>query len=155
MDIIRRPVHELFQVYPEKQLLGEVKGQVWMCCKKTQNSSGSLHSRCNNPKINQDPNLKRDKVLLLSIPGIGDITAAVYLAEVPDVSRFSQAKQLDAYAGLTPGQRESGSSVHGQPHLVKWGNAQLRTAFYALSAYRWNPVIAALHQRMQERGKRG
>ncbi len=105
--------------------------------------------------IDQDPDLKRDKVLLLSIPGIGDTTAAVFLAEVQDVSRFSQARQLDAYAGLTPGQRESGSSVHGRPHLVKWGNAQLRTAFYmpALSAYRWNPVIASLHQRMQERGK--
>jgi transposase len=105
--------------------------------------------------IDQDPDLKRDKELLLSIPGIGDTTAAVFLAEVPDVSRFSQARQLDAYAGLTPGQRESGSSVHGRPHLVKWGNVQLRTAFYmpALSAYRWNPVIAALHQRMQERGK--
>lgn len=105
--------------------------------------------------IDQDPDLKRDKELLLSIPGIGDTTAAVFLAEVADVSRFSQARQLDAYAGLTPGQRESGTSVHGRPHLIKWGNAQLRTAFYmpALSAYRWNPVLAALHQRMQERGK--
>jgi transposase len=105
--------------------------------------------------IDQDSNLKEDKELLLSIPGIGDTTAAVFLAEVQDVSRFSQARQLDAYAGLTPGQRESGSSVHGRPHLVKWGNAQLRTAYYmpALSAYRWNPVIAALHQRMQDRGK--
>jgi transposase len=105
--------------------------------------------------IDRDPGLKRDKELLLSIPGIGDTTAAVFLAEVQDVSRFSQARQLDAYAGLTPGQRESGTSAHGRPHLIKWGNVQLRTAFYmpALSAYRWNPVIAALHQRMQERGK--
>jgi transposase len=104
--------------------------------------------------IDQDPDLKQDKELLLSIPGIGDTTAAVFLAEVQDVSRFSQAKQLDAYAGLTPGQRQSGSSVHGRPHLVKWGNAQLRTAFYmpALSAYRWNPIIAGLHQRMLGRG---
>ena len=43
--------------------------------------------------IDQDPDLKRDKELLLSIPGIGDTTAAVFLAEVPDVSRFSQARQ--------------------------------------------------------------
>jgi transposase len=105
--------------------------------------------------IDQDPDLKQDKELLLSIPGIGDTTAAVFLAEVQDVSRFSQASQLDAYAGLTPGQRESGSSVHGRPHLVKWGNAQLRTAFYmpAISAFRWNPIIAGLYQRMLDRGK--
>jgi transposase len=42
--------------------------------------------------IDQDPDLKRDKELLLSIPGIGDTTAAVFLAKVPDVSRFAQAR---------------------------------------------------------------
>lgn len=105
--------------------------------------------------IDRDPNLKQDRELLTSIPGIGDTTAATFLAEVPDVNAFPQASQLAAYAGLTPGQRQSGSSLKGQGKLVKWGNAYLRAALFmpALSAHRWNPIIAALRHRLLERGK--
>lgn len=105
--------------------------------------------------IDQHPGLKADKELLVSIPGIADTTAAVFLAEVPDVSRFQQARQLAAYAGLTPGQQRSGTSLHRPGRLVKWGNAHLRSAFFmpALSAHRWNPFVAALRTRLQERGK--
>ena len=108
-----------------------------------------------NDHIDQHPDLKADKELLQSIPGIGDVLAATFLAEVRDVSRFQNAGQVAAYAGLTPGQRQSGSSLHSPGHLVKWGNPLLRSAFFmpALSAHRWNPVIAALKLRLEERGK--
>jgi len=43
--------------------------------------------------IDQHPGLKEDKRLLTSIPDIGDLTAALFLAEIPDVSRFQQAGQ--------------------------------------------------------------
>lgn len=107
--------------------------------------------------IDQHPDLKRDKELLTSIPGVGDVVAAVFLAEVPDVSRFPQATQLAAFAGLTPGQRQSGSSLNGRSRLVKWGNTYLRAVLFmpALSAHRWNPLIAALKQRLEDRGKNG
>lgn len=106
--------------------------------------------------IEQHPDLKRDKELLVSIPGVGDIVAAVFLAEVPDVSRFSQASQLAAFAGLTPGQQQSGMST-GRSRLVKWGNTYLRAVLFppALSAHRWNPIVAALKQRLEDRGKNG
>jgi transposase len=89
--------------------------------------------------------------LLLSIPGIGPTTAAKFLAEVPDIRLFESADQLAAYAGLVPRQHFSGSSVHGKSTLAKTGNTYLRTAFYmpALSAERFNPVIAALVQRLR------
>ena len=105
--------------------------------------------------IDEDPDFRRDKELLTSIPGIGDITAAALLAEIPDVGRFAHASQLDAYAGLTPGQRQSGKSIPVQGHLVKWGNAHLRAALFmpALSSHRWNPIIAALRLRLQARDK--
>jgi transposase len=104
--------------------------------------------------IDQHPGLKADKELLVSIPGIGDITAALFLAEVPDIERFSQAKQLAAFAGLTPGEHQSGAQ-RKPGRLVKWGRARLRTPFYmpALSAHRSNPIIAALRERLQARGK--
>src|SRR5690606_249666 len=63
--------------------------------------------------------------------------------------------QLAAFAGLTPAQQQSGSSVRRPSRLVKWGNAHLRTAFYmpALSAHRFNPLLAALRERLLARGK--
>lgn len=105
--------------------------------------------------IDQHPDLKADKELLISIPGISDTVAATFLAEIPDVRLFAQADQVAAFAGLTPGEHRSGSSVHRPGRLVKWGNAHLRSVFYmpALSAHKWNPIIASLKQRLAERGK--
>lgn len=107
--------------------------------------------------INSQPDLKQQYELLLTIPGVGEKIASTFLAEVPDVHRFAQAAQLAAFAGLTPGERQSGSSLHGKGKLVKWGNAHLRSVFYmpALSAHRWNPIIAALRERLKAKEKHG
>jgi transposase len=105
--------------------------------------------------IDQHPDLKRQTELLTSIPGIGDLTAFSFLAEVGDLSAFDSADQVAAYAGLTPCQRQSGSSLRGQAHLSRIGNPALRRALYfpALTAMRHNPPIAALAQRLTDRHK--
>jgi len=101
--------------------------------------------------IDQHPDLKAQKDLLVSIPGIGDITAAALLGEVRDFRAFDSARQLAAYAGLVPEQRTSGTSVRKKPRLVKRGNVHLRTALYmpALTALKYNPVTCALSYRME------
>lgn len=101
--------------------------------------------------IQQDDQTKAHFELLLSIPGIGSSTAAKFLAEVPDIRFFESADQLAAYAGLVPRHHLSGSSVRGKSTLAKTGNTFLRTAFYmpALSAERFNPLIAAFAQRLR------
>jgi transposase len=105
--------------------------------------------------IASTPTLKRQAKLLVSIPGIGLKTAAVILAEVQDISRFDDVRQLVAYAGLCPQERQSGTSVRGKAHLSKKGNARLRKALYmpALTAKRWNPLLKATAERLTERGK--
>ena len=105
--------------------------------------------------IDRHPPLRQQRDLLISIPGIGDIAAAKFIAEVPDVSRFDSAAQLAAYAGLTPRIQHSGSSVHRRGKLVKTGNVRFRTAFYmpALAAMRYNPIIQAMVRRLDARGK--
>ena len=110
---------------------------------------------CISEHIDRHPDLKEKRELLTSIPGLGKLSAAKFLAEVPDVSRFDSAAQLAAFAGLTPRQRQSGSSVRGAAHLSKTGNKRLRTLFYmpALCALRFNPLIQPLAQRLRERGK--
>jgi transposase len=109
-----------------------------------------------NDLIDQDPTLRQQHELLTSIPGIGDTTAASFMAEVPDVTRFESAGQLAAHAGLTPRQHHSGSSVHRPSRLVKTGSSRLRTLFYlpALAAIRWNPIVSALANRLAARGKK-
>ena len=105
--------------------------------------------------IDQHPDLKRERELLTSIKGIGDKTAAIILGELPDVDNFDHSGQAVAYAGLSPQQHFSGSSVHKRSRLTKTGNKKLKTALYfpALSALQHNPIVKALALRLEERGK--
>lgn len=102
------------------------------------------------------PDLQQQHELLVSIPGIGAQTAATLLGEVGTFDHFHSAAQLAAYAGLTPRQYQSGTSVHRPSHLCKTGNAALRKALYfpALAALRYNPLIQALRDRLRAAGKR-
>jgi transposase len=49
---------------------------------------------------------------LLSIPGVGYLTALVVRAEIGDISRFSKAEQLICYCGLSPSVRQSADSIY-------------------------------------------
>lgn len=104
--------------------------------------------------INTHPDLKADRDLLLSIPGIAEVTAARILAELPDVAQFASAQDAAAYAGLAPSQYRSGTSVRKRTRLSKRGNARLRAALYfpAMSACRFNPLVRALYERLLARG---
>jgi transposase len=93
--------------------------------------------------ILDDAQLKRQFELLLSIPGIGELTAAKLLGEIRDVSAFEDARQLAAYAGVTPRNFVSGTSVHKKSRMSKMGNANLRKTLYmpAISAKRHNSIV--------------
>jgi len=105
-------------------------------------------------QVADDPALKRQSELVDSIPGIGPTTAAALLAEI-DFGAYPSARQVAAQAGLTPRQRQSGTSVHGRPRLSKQGASQLRRILFfpAIVAKRHNPVIRAFAKRLAERGK--
>jgi transposase len=105
--------------------------------------------------IQSHPDLQQQQKLPTSIPGIGDLTAAKLLAEVERLCSYKSARQAAAYAGLTPRQHQSGSSVRGQTRLSKAGNARVRKALYfpAVVAMRFNPIIRDLCQRLRERHK--
>jgi transposase len=105
--------------------------------------------------FDQYPALKAQRDLLTSIPGIADTTATTLLAEIRDIAAFDSATQLAAFAGLTPREFSSGSSVHGKPRLSKIGNSRLRKALYmpAIVARRYNPPILAFCERLLAKGK--
>lgn len=105
--------------------------------------------------IDNHPSLKQQRDLLSSIPGIGDLTAAKFLAEIIDINHYSSTRQVAAFAGLVPRQHQSGSSVRAKPRLCKVGASRLRKALYfpAIVATSHNPTIKAMSQRLREPGK--
>ena len=106
-------------------------------------------------RIDSHPRLKRQSELLDTIPGIAETTAAVLLAEVPDIKEYRSARQVAAFAGLVPRERQSGSSVRGRVRLSKIGNARLRKALYfpAITALRCSPFFQAWAEGLRQRGK--
>jgi transposase len=107
--------------------------------------------------IDQNPNLKQKKELLVSIPGIGKATVAVILAELDNLERFSHVRELVAFVGLAPKETLSGSSIKGKPRLCKVGQARLRKALYmpALVSIQCNPIMMIFYNRLKEKGKNG
>jgi transposase len=104
--------------------------------------------------VEEDERMGRRLDALLSIPGIGPITALTLLAlfrKYPGATR----SQIVALAGLDPIQFQSGTSVHGKTRISKRGNRELRKRLYqaTLSAARYNPTVKALHRRLKEQGE--
>ncbi|HUF80513.1 MAG TPA: IS110 family transposase [Burkholderiales bacterium] len=104
--------------------------------------------------IDHHPDLKAQRDLLDSVPGLGPATCAWLIAEL-NAKRFMCARSAAAYTGLTPAHWLSGTSVKGKPRLSKRGNAQLRKALYwpAITALRCNPIVQAMADRLRARGK--
>jgi len=95
---------------------------------------------------------------LQTIPGVGPSIAATLIAEIGDITRFSDFDQLLAYAGVHPAERSSGrkgSNPETAWHMSKAGNSHLRAATYrmAVVGIQHNPVIAAHYTRKRAAGK--
>lgn len=104
--------------------------------------------------IDQHPTLRTQRDLLVTIPGIGETTAAIVLGELLDISRFSSARQVAAFAGL-PRLRVSGTSVRSRGVLSKLGSGRLRKALYfpAIAAIRFHPALRPFAGRLRRAGK--
>ncbi len=91
-----------------------------------------------------------------SIPGIGDVTAAILTAFIRDIDRFETPNQLVAYFGAMPIEVGSGVDRDGKARGVKRyimsrrGNDLVRRYLWmaALSAVRYNPAVRALYARV-------
>ena len=66
---------------------------------------------------------------LMSVPGVGPITALTFAASVEDPHRFARSEDVGAYAGLVPRRSQSGErDVRG--HISKAGDSMLRKSLY-------------------------
>lgn len=89
---------------------------------------------------------------LSSIKGVGTMTVAALLAEVPELGRLSR-REVSTLVGVAPINRDSGT-MRGR-RTIFGGRAGVRTALYmaALVATRFNPVIKAFYIRLVDAGK--
>jgi transposase len=91
---------------------------------------------------------------LMSCKGVGLVTAATVLAELPPVTPQTEVRALCAWAGLTPRRWQSGNH-EGPTRLSRKGNVYLRQALYmpALVAKRYNPLLRTFALRLAANGK--
>lgn len=89
---------------------------------------------------------------LISIKGVGAMTAATLLAEVPELGKLSR-REISALVGVAPINRDSGT-MRGR-RTIFGGRARVRTALYmaTLVATRFNPVLKAFYTRLLTAGK--
>jgi transposase len=99
-------------------------------------------------KVLESPAAQR----LLSIPGVGQSTAALVVAEIGEIDRFDRDEELVSYAGLDPMVHQSGDTeVHGS--ISKEGSAPLRWALVQCAhvAVRYDDYLGNFYTRLKRR----
>jgi transposase len=102
--------------------------------------------------IQQSPAWQEKATLLKTVPGVGQQTARILIAELPELGQGSR-QQLAALVGLAPFNCDSGQS-RGQRRIFG-GRSQVRQALYmaTVTAIRCNPTLRAYYHRLRESGK--
>lgn len=97
-------------------------------------------------------NLKPAMELLISIPGIGNLTASYMLAFLPELGKLDH-KQIAALVGVAPFNRDSG--LFRGKRFIQGGRAILRKILYmaALASIRWYTEMRLFYQRLRKQGK--
>ncbi len=103
-------------------------------------------------QIKSDPDQARAYRILMSVPGIGPVTAAALLGCLPELGRLD-SRQAAALAGTAPFARDSGAKKGVR--RIRGGRFRPRRALYmaALTAVRFNKDMSELYDRLTGRGK--
>jgi transposase len=99
-----------------------------------------------------DPDFRRRLALLVSVPGVGAVTAAGLLAELPELGTMNRGEAAKL-VGLAPINRDSGL-LRGK-RMIGGGRTQVRCALYmaTMVATRYNKIIRRHYQQLLVRGK--
>jgi hypothetical protein len=103
-------------------------------------------------RLQTEPELASRFAILVSIPGVGALTAVTMLIEMPELGQLDN-KQVASLAGLAPQARDSGQ--HRGRRNIRGGRSVLRQALYmpALVATRFNVDMRAKYQTLIKAGK--
>ncbi len=100
--------------------------------------------------VNKDSDLKQVINNITTIPGVGELTAAIVLAETNGFELIRNKSQLSSYAGLDVKEKQSGTSVKGKPRISKKGNRNLRKSMHlpSLTAVKWDENFKNIYARL-------
>lgn len=87
-----------------------------------------LESQIKDIEIKISVFIKKSDNVITSIPGIGDMTAAIIISEIGDINRFNNPGQVLAFAGLDPSVKQSGTFNASSTRMSKRGSSLLRYA---------------------------
>ncbi len=134
-----------------RAVVQQLQAQIALLDQQIQQTQQLIHDH-----INRHPDLKQQQDLLKSIPGLGDLTVCRLLAELGDLRRFDDVRQVVAFVGLNPRQHQSGRKRVTQG-ISRTGRASLRAALYmpAVVARSCNPALRDWAQQLQQRGLTG
>lgn len=98
---------------------------------------------------------KTEYTNIKSITGIGDVTGAMIVAEIGNISRFSDPKKLIAFAGLDASVKQSGDYTSTSNHMSKRGSPYLRRALWnsSLIAAFKDTMFSKYYESLRLRGK--
>jgi transposase len=105
--------------------------------------------------INEDPVLKQLVSLMISIPGIGMITAAELACYTNEFKNYTDPKKLACYCGVVPFEHSSGTSIRGKTRVSHMANKPLKTKLHmcAITAIRCDQELKGYYQRKVNEGK--
>ncbi|OOG68561.1 IS110 family transposase [Algoriphagus sp. A40] len=124
---------EKTEAYPNANSLKRLNARRKLLCKQEQEIKNEIHHL-----VKSDQQLDQDVKRITSIPGVGELTAVIVMAETNGFELVRNKRQLTSYAGLDVREKQSGTSVKGKPKISKKGNRSLRKAMHlpALAAIR-------------------
>ena len=90
-----------------------------------------------------------------SIIGVGERLALIFLGEIGYGDQFMSTRQVEAFCGLNPRLRTSGTTLNSRPKMSKMGSSRMRCALYmpALSSMQHNPILREFAARLRAAGK--
>jgi transposase len=144
--VIKNQIHaEKAEAFPNNKTLDRLNERIKLLNKQEEQVKKEVEDLvANNEEV------KKSVERMITIPGIGRLTAVVVLAETNGFEMIRNKKQLSSYAGFDIKEKTSGTSVKGKPKISKKGNRYVRKAmhFPSLSAIKHCPAHKETYHRL-------
>ncbi|MBU2950022.1 IS110 family transposase [Tamlana agarivorans] len=105
--------------------------------------------------IMEDPELKKQQKLMLSIPGVGKVTSWTIIVKTEGFIKITDPRKMACYSGVIPFDHQSGTSVYRKPRVSVFADKQIKSILHlaAMSAIRLKNDLQVYYLRKVKEGK--
>jgi transposase len=105
--------------------------------------------------INTDELMKKQAVLMRSVPGVGKVLSSTLLAKTSGFTSIESPRKLACYCGVVPFDHQSGTSIRGRNRVSVYADKSLKSLLHlaAMSAIRLKNDLRAYYLRKVAEGK--